>query len=184
MKNKMLIPLPVLQLMLLPILMLPFLGNAQDTPSRGASHHGVMVTRQVKQFGDLENQLIAATNAKDTETMGQLMADNYVLRVGTNPGDPTNRAEAMQQAISGVTISSRIEQLAVLDEEHLAVVSFVWNLDLPENDPRAGKLFVVDTWKEIGGKWKIVARYASAVGGANTLVPGYVPHALAPNKKI
>jgi len=184
MKNKMLIPLPVLQLMLLPILALPFVGKAQDAPSHGASHHGVMVTRQVKLFGDLENQLIAATNAKDTEAMGQLLADNYVLRIGANPGDPTNRAEAMQQAMSGAAVPSRVEQLAVLDEERLAVVSFVWNLDLPANDPRAGKIFVVDTWKEVGGKWKIVARYASVVGGVNALVPGYMPHAIAPNKKI
>lgn len=170
------------------LLLLPLSGAAQSSapvpPPGGAMHRGQTVTVQVKQFGDLENKLIAAIAAKDAEAVSQLLADNYVLRVGANLGDPTNRAEAIQQAMAGASFASRVENLAVLDEDHMAVVSFIWNLDVPSGDLHAKKIFVVDTWKQLGGSWKIVARYASAVDRVDALIPGYAPHALVPNKKI
>ena len=168
----------------LPLVLLPCLpAVAGDAPQR-ALHSGEMVTRQVKQFGDLEHQLIAAINAKDANAVGQLLADDYSLRVNTHPEDPANRAESVAQVMAGNALSSHLEHISALDYGNVAVVSFSWILNTANSDASAQQIFVVDTWKRVDDHWKIAARYASPVGNTNLLVPGDVRHAVAPNKKI
>jgi ketosteroid isomerase-like protein len=168
-----------------PLLFFPvMLTIAADAPPVRASRSGVMVTREVKQFGDLEHDLIAAINAKDAEAMKQLMAEDFALHSGNNPGDPTNRTEMISQAIAGRAYPSRLEHISALEYGNVAVVSFRWNLDGGDGDTSAQNVFVVDTWKRIDEHWKLAVRYASAVGKSDLQVPGFVPHAVAPNKKI
>ncbi|HXA47695.1 MAG TPA: nuclear transport factor 2 family protein, partial [Burkholderiaceae bacterium] len=102
---------------------------AADAQPPHASRPGVMVTREVKQFGDLERDLIAAINAKDADGIGQLLADDFALHVGNNPADPTNRAEMIAQAMAGNALPTHFEHISAHDFGNVAVVSFSWNLD-------------------------------------------------------
>jgi ketosteroid isomerase-like protein len=161
--------------------------NSSQSASQHASQHAsrpVMVTREVKQFSDLEHDLIAAMNAKDAEGMKQLLTDDFALHFGNNPGDSTNRTEMIAQATAGRTLPLHLEYMSALDYGGVAIVSFSWNLDGVDGEASSGKVFVVDTWKKIDEHWKLAARYASAVAKSDLAVPGYVPHAVAPNKKI
>jgi hypothetical protein len=143
-----------------------------------------MVTRQVKQFSDLEQQLITAANAKDVEAIGQLLENDFSLRVSNHLDDPTNRAEAITQFTTGNSLPSHVAHLAALDYGDITVVSFHWLSNSTGNDATTPGFFVVDTWKKAGDKWKIIARYASPIGGNELSVPGDVHHESAPNKKI
>jgi ketosteroid isomerase-like protein len=169
------------------LLVLPLLTTASCIAGEAPSQHGsrsIMVTREVKQFGDLERDLIAAINAKDADAMKQLLADDFTLHSGNTPGDPTNRTEMIAQAIAGRAYDSRLEHVSALEYGNVVVVSFSWNLDGVESQTSAQKVFVVDTWKRVDEHWKLAVRYASAVIKSDMPVPGFVPHALAPNKKI
>lgn len=176
MKNKL--------VLMLPLLLLPLLSMATDAMPGKTPPMTHMVTRQVKFFGDLENKLIEATNAKDEKAMSHLLADDFILRTGANPADATNRPETIQEALKGTPLPARLEQLSVLDHGSIAVVSFIWDLDAPGNEAYAKRVFVVDTWRQVDGDWKLSARFASEVGKSELHVPGHVPHAQAPNKKI
>ncbi len=86
--------------------------------------------------------------------------------------------------MAGSQLTSHLEQLTVLDLAHVAVVSFIWNLDASATNVHARKIFIVDTWQEIDGNWKVVARYATVTDNSDLPIPGYVAHEHAPHKKI
>jgi ketosteroid isomerase-like protein len=175
------------QLLLALLLVLSLLPAASCIADETPSQHGsraVMVTREVKQFGDLEHDLIAAINGKDADAMKQLLADDFTLHSGNNPGDSTSRSEMIAQATAGRAYASRLEHMSALEYGNVAVVSFHWNTDGADSETSTSKVFVVDTWKRVDDHWKLAVRYASAVTKSDTPVPGFVPHALAPNKKL
>jgi len=111
------------------------------------------VTRSVKVFSELEAKLDGAIAAHDKTDLANLLAANFEMRSGVNPGQPTPRAEwlAAPQA------KSQISQMAVHDYGDLAVVSF---LDTAQH------AFVVDIWKKSGEGYALSVRYASNASAA------------------
>jgi len=131
------------------------------------------VTRTVQLFSTLETDWLDAVHNHDADALNRLVAANFELRSANAPGVPTARAQWQQQAFSAKPMESSIEQMAVHEFGELAVVSFLWKIDAPKDSGLARQVFVVDTWKQGDGGWKVVTRYASpADSTARELVPG------------
>jgi ketosteroid isomerase-like protein len=130
------------------------------------------VTRTVQLFSTLESDWLDAVHQRDGEALKKIVADEFELRSASVPGRPTARAEWQQQAFAAPPVDSTIEQMAVHEYGELAVVSFLWKIAAPKNSTVPATVFVVDTWKQMEGGWKAVARYAATVDGATKAVPG------------
>ena len=141
------------------------------------------VTRTVQLFSTLEGDWLDAVHKRDAEALKKIVADEFELRSASAPGRPTARAEWQQQAFAAPALESSIEQMAVHEYGELAVVSFMWKIAAPKNSAVPTQVFVVDTWKQMEGGWKAVARYAATVDGASKAVPGSDLAAPAINKK-
>lgn len=141
------------------------------------------VTRTVQLFSTLEGDWLDAVHNRDAEALKKIVAEEFELRSAAMPGRPTARAEWQQQAFAAPPVESSIEQMAVHEYGELAVVSFMWKITAPKNSALPARVFVVDTWKQMEGGWKAVARYAATVDGAAKAVPGSDPSTPAVNKK-
>ena len=142
------------------------------------------VTRTVQLFSNLENDWLDAVHNHDAAALDKLLSEDFELRSAATPGIPTARAQWQQQAFAAKPMDSSIEQMAVHEFGDLAVVSFLWKIDAPKDSGVARQVFVVDTWRQAGGDWKAIARYASPVdSNAKLLVPGSDAAAPAIQKK-
>jgi len=141
------------------------------------------VTRTVQLFSTLEGDWLDAVHKRDAEALKKIVADEFELRSASVPGRPTARAEWQQQAFAAPALESNIEQMAVHEYGELAVVSFMWKIAAPKHSALPTQVFVVDTWKQMDGGWKVVARYAATVDGAGKAVPGADLAAPAVDKK-
>src|SRR5881394_4109219 len=63
------------------------------------------VTRSVKAFSELENQLDDARRGHDDGTLSKLLAANFEQRSGAAPSSPTPRAEWLAQPPATAQIS-------------------------------------------------------------------------------
>jgi hypothetical protein len=152
----------------------------------GPSGRGIpTVTRTVKMFSGLENELFDAIQKRDRAALDKLVADNFELRSAAAPGTPTAREEWLTQSLQLAPFESSIEQMAVHEYGELMVVSFLWKINAAKGAALPQSVFVVDTWKRSKGNWQAMARYAAPVAGAMPDVPGAVaPTAQATRKKI
>jgi hypothetical protein len=130
------------------------------------------LTRLVTLFGGLENQWLDAVQDKDADTVKSLLADDYEIRIGSSAGEPTPRNEAMELAMQAPAFTSSLSQIAAHDYGNIVVVSFVWRLDVAGSNTLAQNIFVVDTWRQIEGKWRVQARYAAPIDDPGKTVPG------------
>ena len=162
---------------------LALLALAQTTAQAAPPRTVPTVTRTVQQFSMLENDWLDAVHNRDAAALNKIVSDDFELRSAGMPGRPTARAEWQQQAFAAPPMDSRIDQMAVHDFGELAVVSFMWQLSAPKNSALPKQVFVVDTWKQMDGGWKVVTRYAATVDGASKAVPGADLAAPAINKK-
>jgi hypothetical protein len=107
------------------------------------------VTRSVKTFSELENQLDDARHGHDGAALNKLLAANFEQRSGAAPSAPIPRAEWL--ALPPAT--AQISQMAVHEYGDVAVVSFA---DAEQH------AFIVDVWTKTGGSYALSVRYTSA----------------------
>jgi ketosteroid isomerase-like protein len=130
------------------------------------------ITRLVKVFSSLEAEWMEAVRKRDVASLDRILADDFEMRSGPEPGRPTARADWIKQSFRETPFSSSIEQMAVHDFGNVALVSFLWKLDAPKSSGFAKQLFVVDTWELEGGSWRAKVRYIAPTGEAALLIPG------------
>lgn len=130
------------------------------------------VTLLVKIFSELENSWNDAVQNKDLTTLNNIIAPGFELRRAALPGQPTPRAESIEQSLKDVPFSSSIGQMAAHEFSDVIIVSFMWTLEVKKSSPIAQKIFVIDTWKKFDDKWQVVVRYASPVSEPSKNVPG------------
>ena len=114
------------------------------------------VTRLVKVFSELENDLVARAHADDPRRLDAMLDPAFEMRVGATPGVPLPRDEWIRAARSAPRGAPRIDQMAVHDFGTVAIVSF---RETPATGARRKPQFVVDCWKRAGDEWKLAVRY-------------------------
>ena len=129
------------------------------------------VTRLVKLFLDLEDNLIQAVGKRDTQAVSNLLSGDFEMRVDAMPGNPVPRAAWIQQSFSEPKSSSTIEQMAVHDLGKIAVVSYLWKIKAAKSDIESN-IFIVDVWKHEAGNWKLAIRYAGLSEKDAATIPG------------
>ena len=127
------------------------------------------VTRLVKLFSELETTLATSIQSGNSAAAQKLLTDDFEMRVGAMPGNPTPRAEWLRQSIAKPGPSYRIEQMAVHDFGDTAVVSFLQAADAAAS---AKNIFTVDVWRRADGQWKLATRYAGPAGSSEFVIPG------------
>ena len=136
------------------------------------------VTRWVKLFTKLENNLAASLKARDEAALQNLLADDFELRTGSMPGSPMPRAEWTRSLLlrrdvrlQHDLVGYSIEQMAGHELGNHAAVSFVEKRASGSGIKAAPNIFVVDVWKRSGDDWKLAIRYASAAS-RDVVIPG------------
>ena len=117
------------------------------------------LTRTVKIFSELENQLDEARRNHDEVALAKLLAANFEQRKGTAPAAPTPRADWLAQTSAP---KSDISQMAVHEYGNVAVVSFA---------DAAQRAFVVDVWNKSDDHYALSVRYLSAANRAPQTQP-------------
>jgi len=117
------------------------------------------LTRTVKIFSELENQLDEARRSHDAAALAKLLAANFEQRNGTAPAVPTPRADWLAQKSAP---KSDISQMAVHEYGNVAVVSFA---------DAAQRAFIVDVWNKTDDHYALSVRYLSAANGAPQTQP-------------
>ena len=143
-------------LLLIAFALLALPAFAQPSPAAGRIP---TVTRLVKVFSELENDLVARAHADDPQRLDAMLDPAFEMRVGANPGVPVPRDEWIRAARSAPRGTPRIDQMAVHDFGTIAIVSF--RETPPATSARAKPQFVVDCWKRAGDEWKLAVRYVS-----------------------
>ena len=148
------------------------LGTSAAPPPAAAQATGRIptVTRQVAEFGRLENALLDALHRRDAAGAQALLDDAFEMRVGAYPGQPVPRADWLRQALAEPAADARIEQLAVHDFGATAIASFQLSLDAAGGTPR--RYFVTDAWTRSDAGWRLAVRYIGAAGDAAAAIPG------------
>lgn len=133
------------------------------------------VTRLVHVFAQRESRLSDAVQKRDSKAVSTMLAKNFEMRVATMPGNPVPRAAWIRQSFAESYMHSAIEQMAVHGYNRLAIVSFRWTIRTGKIHSKTQRFFIVDTWREEGGSWKLAVRYAAVVGESHATIPGGIP---------
>lgn len=128
------------------------------------------VTRLVKEFATLESDWITAIQKKDKAALEKILADDFEMRLGSEPGTPVAREEWLNSSLTQTHPDATIEQMAVHDHGNMAIVSFRLTPQLEQNG--AASLFIVDVWLSSNNIWKISTRYVARGDGLPISVPG------------
>lgn len=148
---------------------LPAVADDNAAPGRVPT-----VTRLVKICSTLENDLNAAILRRDSAALDRMLAPDFEMRSGSMPGRPIPRAAWLAQALSDPQFTWHNEQMAAHEYGNTVMVSFLWNVDTAAGTDAsarfAPRLFVVDTWIQDGGNWRLGTRYISPASDAR--VPG------------
>lgn len=143
-------------------------------PAISAESNGIRipsVTRWVYIFSRLEYKLSEAVKQRDSKTIDNLLDRHFEMRVGAMPGNPIPRATWIRQALAEPKLASSFEQMAVHAYAKLAIVSFLWTVK-PQGQTGAPRpIYVVDTWRQVQGDWKLAVRYAAPGGKSKITVP-------------
>jgi hypothetical protein len=131
------------------------------------------VTRLVKIFVELESELGQRLAAGDTAAIEAMLADDFEMRAGPAPGNPTPRAEWIAAARGEALRGATPEQVAVHDLGEVAIASFLQRVpNAPRSGAPARNLFVVDVWRRAGDTWKLAIRYVGPAGARDLAIPG------------
>ena len=151
-----------------------------------ASANGVgripTVTRLVRIFSELEDNLANAVEERDAQAASKLLGGDFEMRVGAMPGNPIPRAAWIQQSLSEPKSSSVMEQMAVHDLGAIAIVSYSWKVKA-EKSEAVRDIFIVDVWKRGADDWELAIRYAAPAGKDDLPVPGAPANAPVFEKK-
>jgi hypothetical protein len=136
------------------LLALPVLAQPSPAAARMPT-----VTRLVKLFSELENDLVAQAHASEPQALDAMLDPGFEMRLGAQPGVPVPRDDWMHAVRAAPREAARIDQMAVHDFGTIAVVSF---RQTPTSDAsRTTPRFVVDCWKRAGDGWKLAVRFVS-----------------------
>jgi hypothetical protein len=174
-----------ISLLLALLLANPISGFAQQAAAPAPAQRTIpTVTRTVQIFSTLENELNDAVQQRNSGVINKRLADDYELRSAAAPGRPTPRAESIASALKQAPFASQVQQMAVHEYGAVMVVSFLWSLDVAAASPLAKNIFVVDTWKQVDGDWKLATRYAAPADAQHKAVPGVDLSGTDAKKKI
>ena len=129
------------------------------------------VTRLVSLFYQLEDELGGAVEKRDMPAVSKLLSDDFEMRVGAMPGNPIPRAAWINRSFDEPKSSSSREQMAVHDFGKIAIVSFLWKIRAAKSK-MVRSVFVVDTWRQEKGDWKLAIRYAGPAARDDFPIPG------------
>jgi ketosteroid isomerase-like protein len=129
------------------------------------------VTRLVHIFFQLEGKLSEAVEQRDMPTTSKLLSDDFEMRVSTMPGTPIPRAAWMHQSFAEPKSSLVMEQMAVHDFGKVAIVSYLWKITDAKSKMERD-IFIVDTWWQEAGAWKLAVRYAGPAAQSDYPIPG------------
>ena len=129
------------------------------------------VTRLVHEFFQLEGKLSQAVEKRDTPTVSNLLSDDFEMRVGAMPGTPIPRAAWIQQSFVEHESSTEMEQMAVHDFGKIAIVSYLWKIKAIKSKMERD-IFIVDTWRQEAGAWKLAVRFAGPGAQSDYPIPG------------
>lgn len=156
-------------------------------PARAANEESSIripsVTRWVYIFSHREFELTEAVRKRDTKAVSGLLADNFEMRTGVTPVEPIPRADWIKQSLAEPQFQSKLEQMAVHAYDHIAIVSYLWVVTPDKQQGAKREVFVVDTWQEQGGQWKLAVRYAAPGGETGMAIPAGKPPAPVFEKK-
>jgi len=141
------------------------------------------VTRLVHVFSQLESRLSDAVRKRDKQAVSDLLTRDFEMRVGTMPGNPIPRADWLRQSFAEPELQSSIEQMAVHDYNKVAVVSFMWTVASSKQPTVEHQIYIVDTWRQEAGGWKLAVRYAAVGGKDKVAIPAGMPPAPLFEKK-
>jgi len=113
------------------------------------------VTRLVKQFIGLEDELSNAIRAGNREAIGRLLAEDFEQRDAARPGEPLPRVDWLQRDAKSSSAFTDIEQMAVHEHGDVLIVSFLGK------DPHKRSQFVVDVWQRQQDSARLLTRYLS-----------------------
>jgi len=130
------------------------LASLAGTAAAQAPTRIMTLTRTVKIFSELENQLDDARRSHDEAALTKLLDANFEQRNGTAPAAPIPRADWLAQTS---VPKSDISEMAVHEYGSVAVVSFA---------DAAQRAFVVDVWNETDDHYALSVRYMSAANSA------------------
>jgi len=142
-----------------------------EASSNGTSGRIPTVTRLVHVFAGLESELDEAVEKRDMQAVTKLLTDDFEMRVGNMPGNPVPRAAWIRQSFREPESTSVLEQMAVHDFGAVAIVSYSWSIT-PSKSEATREIFVVDTWRQDAGHWKLAVRYAAVGGVSDAAIPG------------
>ena len=134
-----------------------------------ASNRIPTVTRLVQLFTGLEATLSEAQSKGDAETLGNLLTDNFEMRIDASPGEPIPRAEWLKRVLEQRR-AAQSEQMAVHDYGDIAIVSFLLKSEVTPKHSSA--IFIVDVWRKAGADWKLATRYAANASSSPQHIPG------------
>lgn len=136
------------------------------------------VSRLVMLFTQQESRLAERLSARDAAGAGDLLADDFELRAGPEPGRAIPRADWLRQSMQSAGGVVPPTQMAVHDLGNAAVVSFLQRFKGTKTE-----VFVVDVWRRAGDEWKLAIRYVAPGGYASFALPGVPPQAAAIPKR-
>jgi len=119
-------------------------------------------------LGKLERRLgdLALHGFKDTQGMARVVGSDFTVRVSDAPERSVPRT-LWGQPNSAYKIESLDERFHAARRlaDDLAVVSLLLTQKASrDGHDRSGDFYVVDVWKDRGGRWQLIARYSSPQG--------------------
>ena len=152
------------------LISLPATASAQENRVRIPN-----VTRWVRLFSQMEYDLCEAVRKRDKQAVSKLLTADFEMRTGSVPGNPIPRAVWMRQSLNEPKLQCNLEQMAVHDYNKMLIVSFLWTVT-PDAQPGAERqVFIVDTWQQQAGAWKLAVRYAAPGGKSKIAIPAGIP---------
>jgi len=162
----------ILFLTLLAAMTVSIMGASATASSSGDGIGRIpTVTRLVHIFLQLEGKLSEAVEQRDMPTVSNLLSDDFEMRVGAMPGTPIPRAAWIQQSFVEHESSTEMEQMAVHDFGKIAIVSYLWKIKAIKSKMERD-IFIVDTWWQEAGAWKLAVRYAGPAAKGDYPIPG------------
>lgn len=132
------------------------------------------VTRLVKDFSELEFEIIAALKQKNQAKLTQLVDKNFEMQVALESADSVPLSEWLKTSMAEAHLYTYdITGMAVRDLGEAAIVSFDW---IPATSAQQGsspKFTIIDVWKKEGVDWKLAIRFASVLEKSEVRFPGF-----------
>lgn len=152
--------------------------NVNSAPISGNNTRVSQLTRSVKNFSELETELIAALKTNNQDKLKHLLAEDFEMRQASKPDNPIPYADWLKNSLAEASsYSTDIEQMSVHDLNQTAIVNFLWQ---PSTE---SKFFIVDIWRLNGKNWQLAIRYLTPIADINTKIPGFIPNEQEIEKK-